>query len=167
VYQVELATETGTMQFRAIKVLQGKAHPYRHDLESFFYVFIWICIRYGQEDGPTGQKQPRLAQSQVREGSGQRRQAYCEAGILGHMQKLPTSSAATHMAGFEDVTAEFAPEFCGLNDLAEELRNVLFRSQDLIPFTGAYEDRNIMCDEMISVFSKAISYLERESEVNA
>jgi hypothetical protein len=72
-----------------------------------------------------------------------------------------------HMGGFEDVTAEFAPEFCGLNDLAEELRNVLFRSQDLVPFTGAYEDRNIMCDEMISVFSKAISYLERESEVNA
>ena len=31
---------TGTMQFMAIEVLQGKAHTYRHGLESFFYVFI-------------------------------------------------------------------------------------------------------------------------------
>jgi len=29
------------------------------------------------------------------------------------------------MVGF-DITAEFAPEFCGLEDLAEELRNTLF-----------------------------------------
>ena len=41
---------TGTMQFMAIKVLQGKGHTYRHDDESFFYVFIWMCIRYGHED---------------------------------------------------------------------------------------------------------------------
>jgi serine/threonine protein kinase len=30
---------TGTMRFMAIEVLQGKGHAYRHDLESFFYVF--------------------------------------------------------------------------------------------------------------------------------
>ncbi|CZR65577.1 uncharacterized protein PAC_15477 [Phialocephala subalpina] len=41
---------TGTMQFMAIEVLQGKGHTYRHDLESFFYVFIWMCIRYGHEE---------------------------------------------------------------------------------------------------------------------
>jgi serine/threonine protein kinase len=27
---------TGTMQFMAIEVLEGKGHTYRHDLESFF-----------------------------------------------------------------------------------------------------------------------------------
>ena len=31
---------TGTMQFIAIEVLQGKGHTYRHNLELFFYVFI-------------------------------------------------------------------------------------------------------------------------------
>jgi len=41
---------TGTMQFMAIEVLQGKGHTYWHDLESFFYVFIWMCIRYGHEE---------------------------------------------------------------------------------------------------------------------
>ena len=40
---------TGTMQFMAIEVLEGKGHTYRHDLESFFYVFVWMCIRYGYE----------------------------------------------------------------------------------------------------------------------
>lgn len=47
---------TGTMQFMAIEVLQGNGHTYRHDLESFFYVFLWMCIRYGYEDpGDCGQ----------------------------------------------------------------------------------------------------------------
>ncbi|PQE05123.1 serine threonine- kinase Sgk2 protein [Rutstroemia sp. NJR-2017a BBW] len=47
---------TGTMQFMAIEVLEGKGHTYRHDLESFFYVFLWICVRYGYED--TGSQKP-------------------------------------------------------------------------------------------------------------
>ncbi|RPB23541.1 hypothetical protein L211DRAFT_751998, partial [Terfezia boudieri ATCC MYA-4762] len=34
---------TGTMLFMAIEILQGTClrHSWRHDLESFFYVFIW------------------------------------------------------------------------------------------------------------------------------
>lgn len=40
----------GTIQFMSIEVLQSKGHTYRHDLESLFYVFIWMCIRYGHED---------------------------------------------------------------------------------------------------------------------
>jgi hypothetical protein len=36
---------TGTMEFMAIEVLKDKAHTYRHDLESFFYVFLWMIIR--------------------------------------------------------------------------------------------------------------------------
>merc|ERR1711964_476396 len=47
---------TGTMQFMAIEVLEGKGHTYRHDLESFFYVFVWTCIRYGYKG--TGKQKP-------------------------------------------------------------------------------------------------------------
>ena len=54
-----------------------------------------------------------------------------------------------HMVGFEDITAEFAPEFCGLKDLAEELTNTHFRSRDLPPFKGKYKDCSIMYDGMI------------------
>src|SRR5690242_15624294 len=43
---------TGTLQFMAIEILKGGLdsktvgieHTYRHDLESFFYVFLSICI---------------------------------------------------------------------------------------------------------------------------
>jgi serine/threonine protein kinase len=38
---------TGNLQFMAIEVLEGKEHTYRHDLESFFHILIWMCIRYG------------------------------------------------------------------------------------------------------------------------
>ena len=31
----------------AIEVLLGIDHTYRHDLESFFYVLIWLCARHG------------------------------------------------------------------------------------------------------------------------
>ncbi|KAL7963382.1 serine/threonine-protein kinase Sgk2 [Trichoderma compactum] len=37
--------QTGTMQFMAIEVLRNVDHTYRHDLESFFYVLIWMCGR--------------------------------------------------------------------------------------------------------------------------
>jgi serine/threonine protein kinase len=38
---------TGTQEFIAIEILSRSArHTYRHDLESFFYVLLWICINY-------------------------------------------------------------------------------------------------------------------------
>lgn len=36
---------TGTIEFMAIDVLYGLEHTYKHDLESFFYVLLWICVR--------------------------------------------------------------------------------------------------------------------------
>ncbi|KAG1826526.1 hypothetical protein EV424DRAFT_1509695 [Suillus variegatus] len=45
---------TGTVPFMALDLLtkdgqQGKVkHLYRHDLESFMWVFAWICLRYRQ-----------------------------------------------------------------------------------------------------------------------
>ena len=37
---------TGTMFFMAIEILKGThlRHSWRHDLESFFYVLIWLCV---------------------------------------------------------------------------------------------------------------------------
>ncbi|KAG2065053.1 hypothetical protein BDR04DRAFT_1109108 [Suillus decipiens] len=43
---------TGTVPFMALDLLTAEAqrgevkHLYRHDLESFMWVFIWICFRY-------------------------------------------------------------------------------------------------------------------------
>ncbi|KAI5790696.1 hypothetical protein DFH27DRAFT_570996 [Peziza echinospora] len=48
---------TGTPEFMATDVLDGKSHLPRHDLESFFYVLIWIYTNYpvpgvGSPDSP-------------------------------------------------------------------------------------------------------------------
>ncbi|KAF4506884.1 hypothetical protein G6O67_006921 [Ophiocordyceps sinensis] len=40
---------TGTMQFMAVEVLRKADHTYRHDLESFFYVLLWMCVRESWE----------------------------------------------------------------------------------------------------------------------
>lgn len=34
------------MEFMAIGTLNSEVHTFRHDLESFFYVFLWICVHH-------------------------------------------------------------------------------------------------------------------------
>ncbi|KAJ8102674.1 hypothetical protein POJ06DRAFT_280030 [Lipomyces tetrasporus] len=112
---------TGTMQFMAIEVLQGKGHTYRHDLESFFYVFIWMCIRHGSK------KSNPLPASRLRRWySG----TYAEIADtkLGHMDKN----------GFENVVAEFAQKFENIKSLARSLRDVLFPIRDGAIFTERF-----------------------------
>ncbi|KAF8422175.1 hypothetical protein EV426DRAFT_513499, partial [Tirmania nivea] len=50
-YAIEASTQpssaldrTGTYPFMAIQILLGQErHRYRHDLESFLYVLLWVC----------------------------------------------------------------------------------------------------------------------------
>jgi serine/threonine protein kinase len=104
---------TGTMEFMAIEVLEGTAHTYRHDLESFFYAFIWVVIRYGQERGRGLLKTSRLRDwykgtyDQIADINGR------------HMDRK----------GFRGM-------FDGLKELAEELRRTLFPIRDESLFTG-------------------------------
>ncbi|KAI9808663.1 MAG: hypothetical protein M1825_003814 [Sarcosagium campestre] len=37
---------TGTKVFMAIGALDGDPHNFMHDLESFFWVLLWICVHY-------------------------------------------------------------------------------------------------------------------------
>ncbi|OJJ75837.1 hypothetical protein ASPBRDRAFT_51544 [Aspergillus brasiliensis CBS 101740] len=41
--------KTGTRPFMTIGLLLGEKHSFMHDLESFFWVILWICIHH---DGP-------------------------------------------------------------------------------------------------------------------
>ncbi|SZF02652.1 unnamed protein product [Blumeria hordei] len=51
-------TMTGTMEYIALGILEanlfetdkGYKHTYRHDLESFFYVLVLACIRFGRRN---------------------------------------------------------------------------------------------------------------------
>jgi hypothetical protein len=128
---------TGTMQFMAIEVLQGKGLIYRHDLESFFYVFTWMCIRYGYEDvgeisGPLRStvKKIRTRPISISRLRGWYTGTYTEIARnkLGDMDKN----------GFEDIVAEFAPQFETQKQLARELRSALFLIRDWAIFTGTF-----------------------------
>jgi hypothetical protein len=43
------STVRGRRPFAPIGVMNRKRHTYRHDLESFFYVFIWMAV-YGNTE---------------------------------------------------------------------------------------------------------------------
>jgi len=49
----------GTRPFMSIGILKKRRHAYRHNLESFLYVFLWTVISNGQENPP---KTSRLRQ---------------------------------------------------------------------------------------------------------
>jgi serine/threonine protein kinase len=149
---------TGTMQFMAIEVLRGKGHIYRHDLESFFYVFLWMCICYGydlQEEGTKTKSSGELrVDKRMRLMAGSRLQRWYTGTYeeiadvkLGHMDKNR----------FEDIIAEFPPECEELKPLARQLRRVLFPIRDEALFTGTFQDCNIMYDGMIGAFNSAIA----------
>jgi hypothetical protein len=54
----EARHRTGTMQLMAVEVLHTADHTYRHDLESFFYVLLWICARQSWRNAFAGKEKP-------------------------------------------------------------------------------------------------------------
>jgi serine/threonine protein kinase len=50
--------QTGTMQFIAVELLHTADHAYRHDLESFLYVLLWMCARQSWRNGFAGEETP-------------------------------------------------------------------------------------------------------------
>jgi hypothetical protein len=120
-----------------------------------------MCIRYGHNRESDGEESAAPSSKPNR-----RRVRPMKSSILQDWYTRDYRQTANtkrgHMVGFKDITAEFALEFCGLKDLAEELRSTLFRSRDPAPFTGTYKDRSIMYYGMINAFNKAISHLGKE-----
>jgi hypothetical protein len=151
---------TGTMQFMAIEVLEGEGHTYRHDLESFFYVFIWMCIRYGHDDMDDklkGKKWTRLAAISRLRGWYAGTYAEIARNKLGDIDKN----------GFEKVIAEFSPQFENQKQLVRELRSTLFPIRDGAVFRSTFHDHDIMYDGMINAFSRAIDRLGEEEQAIA
>ncbi|KAH8598594.1 hypothetical protein B0O99DRAFT_700179 [Bisporella sp. PMI_857] len=154
----EARHRTGTTRFMAVEVLEGKGHTYRHDLESFFYVFVWMCIQYGYESmGRQKPNKPLRPKTNI---------------LRGWYTGMYTDIARNKMGvmgknRFESIIAEFAPKFESLKPLARELRSALFPIRDGDIFTGTLHDHGIMYDGMINAFSRAIDRLGKEDQVIA
>ena len=78
------------------------------------------------------------------------------------MHAKPTKQGHVGKNRFENIIAEFAPEFENLKPLARELRSALFPIRDGDIFTGTFHDHSIMYDGMIEAFDGAITSLRKE-----
>ncbi|OBT90800.1 hypothetical protein VE02_00662 [Pseudogymnoascus sp. 03VT05] len=91
---------TGTRPFIAIGALKKKSHTYRHDLESFLYVFLWTIITNHTEDPPE--------RSKLRQWSN------------GEWEGLAVrKSLDMGQDSFQEILGEFTVEFESLKPLAE------------------------------------------------
>ncbi|KAI1126790.1 FunK1 protein kinase [Nemania abortiva] len=132
---------TGTRPFMAIGALKGELHTYRHDLESFFYVFLWAIITDRTDSPPED--------SRLRQWSDGSLQEVAARKLLDIEQD-----------GFGQILEEFGPEFCSLKPLAQRLRQFLFPERGGAIWIGTDEppgDVDRLYDEMICAFEGAIA----------
>lgn len=143
---------TGTMEFMAIDVLRGIEHTYRHDLESFSYVLLWICARRAWEMEFHCKRKDRPTDSVLRDWYGDTNKKV--AGIkLGSM----------HADGFDDILMEFAPAFDCTKPLCRDLRDIS------LPLTEAGRldlrtpaDSKTLYEPIIKAFEDAIAGLDTD-----
>lgn len=132
---------TGTRPFMAIGVLKNERHTYRHDLESFLYVFLWTIITNHMDSPPET--------SRLRQWSS------------GDWDELAVrKSLDVEQNGFRAILDEFPPEFQSLKPLAENLRQVLFPLQAGVIWTGTDdlpEAVEKLYDETIRALEEAIT----------
>ncbi|EPE31464.1 Protein kinase-like (PK-like) [Glarea lozoyensis ATCC 20868] len=138
----------GTRAFMSIGILKCRPHRYRHDLESFLYVFLRIVISNRKELPP-----PTSRLREWNQGSWED-----SAKLKSHdMDK-------NHFASI--ILAEFPPEFYSLRPLAEEFRRILFPiHEDGNIWTGtnsSLTETNKLYDGITAAFENAISY-EKEA----
>ena len=140
---------TGTMELMAIEVLRGIAHTYRHDLESFFYVLVWLCGRRGWNFVGRTKNEPQrnLFTKWYTESYGE-----IASAKQGHM----------HIDLFEEILEEFPqPEFDCVKPLCRELRGILFPYRDGL-FIGTPKDPEILYRPIIQAFDKAVDDIKIE-----
>lgn len=131
---------TGTRPFMAIGVLKRECHTYRHDLESFLYVFLWTVITNHKDSVPETSKLRRWSRGDWDE-------------LAAH------KSWDMEQEGFQTILREFSPEFHTFKPLANRLHQALFPLRDGVIWTGT-DDSPEAVDElyegMIHAFEEAI-----------
>ena len=103
------------VEFMAIQVLQRAAHTYRHDLESFFYVLIWICARRAWELEYHCSVSDRPKESRLRK------------WYTGTFEEIAEAKQGyMHADGLKNVLKEFLEVFDCVRPLCRKLRAILF-----------------------------------------
>ena len=104
-------SKIGTQAFMAIGVHFGKKHSLLHDLESFFWVFFWICIHYSEPN-----KKPRVVLA-FEEWN------YIDMKILASLNKRTVSDEADFKKMMDK---NFTPYYYSLRPWMNRLQKVVF-----------------------------------------
>ncbi|SZF01130.1 unnamed protein product [Blumeria hordei] len=145
--QRKIQAMTGTMEFMALELLSGSCektgaivnHSYRHDLESFFYVLLWLCMSNGWEKGKKAD------------------QEYLSKWFTGTAKEIfKFKKTQMEESNFEeDVLSKFSLKFDGLRTLAKEFWRIVFLTNGTFSI-GSYKDNNTLYNLTIVAFDKAL-----------
>ena len=132
----------------AIGVLYGHRHTYRHDLESLFYVFLWIVIANDREHDQANDILKGMPKTS-------RLWKWCSMNFLAvGMDKAADMSPG----GFEEILGEFSSDFTPLKGLAKELHALIFPVRDGDIFIGTDKDEvavERLYDGMADAFTRS------------
>ena len=137
--------QTGTMQFMAVEVLRKVDHTYRHDLESFFYVLLWMCSRQAWSNGLGGKQKPPK-ESLLRK---------WEIGTFKDIARIKAGDMTVD--GLKDIMGEFPKAMDVVKPLCLRMRDILF------PLVGSFGtpdgDPDQLYSPIIAALNEAISRL--------
>lgn len=132
----DILRRTGTMEFMAIEILRGSvSHTWRHDLESFFYVLIWILIKF-QADGTKRTDNPEVTH----------KWSFQSAADAKYTQMSDDRE-------FQKVLENFSTGFSFLKEMVRKMRDILFPASGRGIFVGTQ-------DEHAEIYMALINVLE-------
>lgn len=105
----------GTTPFMAIEVLRKADHTYRHDLESFLYVLLWICARRAWE---------REYECNLKDGPTYSMLTMWNTGSF--MDRAQSKEYTMGIKGFEKLLTEFPQSFDWVKPVCRKIRDILF-----------------------------------------
>ena len=138
---------TGTYHFMAIGILlkDKVLHSFRHDLESFFYVLVYLCIFYC---GPGGVPRAKVPEDNLFSGQeSPYRKYFMMSRALFEPQVMQTLQHEMRMK---------------LGPLVVRWRDALFGSGDV--FFGTPEDEDRLYDDMLTAVEDRIAELASSGE---
>ncbi|KAG6041968.1 hypothetical protein E4U17_001609 [Claviceps sp. LM77 group G4] len=141
--------QTGTMQFMAVEVLRKTDHTYRHDLESFFYVLLWMCARQAWSNGFAGEEKPPK-DSLLRK---------WEIGSFKDIVRIKAGDMTVD--GLEHIMGEFPKVMDVVKPLCLKIRKILFPldKDERMIFGTPDGDPAQLYSPIIAAFNEAISQL--------
>ncbi|KAM4063600.1 kinase [Hirsutella rhossiliensis] len=140
--------QTGTMQFMAVEVLRKADHTYRHDLESFFYVLLWMCAResWTKKNFSRGEEPPK--ESLLRK---------WEIGSFKDIARIKAGDMA--MDGLEGIMSEFPEALDVVKPLCLRIRSIMFGDIARLSFGTPAGDPDQLYRPIIAAYDEAVGKL--------